>query len=221
LFSRAAFTRASINTKIGRSLAAAVERFIGRMMHSFPWRSTNVALAAIVFAAVTSPNGASAQVDTKSKAPIDITADEAEVVNSKCLTVWRGSAEAVQAQARLRADTITVYATPKAGTNADGQPACGETQKIVAEGHVYYVTQQQNVRGDHAVYSQGDNQVVITGNVIVVQGNDVARGEKLTLNVSTRDATMESGVVGPGKHGRVRGVFYPKQDGSNPPATKQ
>jgi lipopolysaccharide export system protein LptA len=184
------------------------------MMQSFPWRSTNVALFAAVFAAVTGPSGASAQVDTKSKAPIDITADEAEVINSKCLTIWRGSAEAVQAQARLRADTITVYATPKAGKNADGQPACGETQKIVADGNVYYVTQQQNVRGDHAVYLQGDNQVV-------VQGNDVARGDTLTLNVSTRDATMQSSVTGPGKHGRVRGVFYPKQDESKSSETKQ
>ena len=190
------------------------------MMQSSPWRSTNVALATALIAAVASPNGASAQVDTKSKAPIDITANEAEVTNSKCVSVWRGAAEAVQAQARLRADTITVYSAPK-GANGDGQQSCGETQRIVAEGNVFYVTQQQNVRGDHAVYSQGDDQVVITGNVIVVQGNDVARGDKLTLNVSTRDAKMESGVTGPGKPGRVRGVFYPKQDESKSPATKQ
>jgi lipopolysaccharide export system protein LptA len=190
------------------------------MMQSIPWRSTSVALAAALVAVMASPIAASAQVDTKSKAPIDITANEAEVTNSKCMTIWRGAAEAVQDRARLRADTITVYATPK-GANPDGQQSCGETQRIVADGNVYYVTQQQNVRGDHAVYSQADDQVVITGNVIVVQGNDVARGEKLTLNVSTRDAKMESGVTGPGKTGRVRGVFYPKQDDSKSPATKQ
>ena len=189
-------------------------------MQSLPWRSTSAALAAAVLAVFASPTGAPAQVDTKSKAPIDITADEAEVTNSKCLTIWRGSAEAAQAQARLRADTITVYSKPK-GDGAAGQPSCGETQKIVADGNVYYVTQQQNVRGDHAVYSPPDNQVVITGNVIVVQGNDVARGDKLTLNVSTRDAMMESGVTGAGKHGRVRGVFYPKKDESQSPAAKQ
>jgi lipopolysaccharide export system protein LptA len=190
------------------------------MMQSLPWRSTTVALTAALLAAVACPNIASAQVDTKSKAPIDITANEAEVTNSKCVSIWRGAAEAVQAQARLRADTLTVYSTPK-GSNTDGQPSCGETQRIVAEGNVYYVTQQQNVRGDHAVYSQGDDQVVITGNVIVVQGNDVARGEKLTLNVSTRDAKMESGITARGKPGRVRGVFYPKQDDSKSSATKQ
>ncbi len=189
-------------------------------MQSLPWRSTNAALAVALLTILASANGASAQVDSKSKAPIDITADEAEVTNSKCMTIWRGAAEAVQAQARLRADTITVYSIPK-GVTADGQQSCGETQRIVADGNVYYVTQQQNVRGDHAVYAQASDQVVITGNVIIVQGNDVARGDKLTLNVSTRDAKMESGVTGPGKPGRVRGVFYPKRDDSASPAKNQ
>jgi lipopolysaccharide export system protein LptA len=164
-------------------------------------------------------DGARAQVDTKSKAPIDITANEAEVTNSKCLTVWRGAAEAVQADARLRADTITVFSTPK-GVNANGQQSCGGADRIVADGHVYYVTPQQNARGDHAAYSRSQDEIVITGNVIVVQGNDVARGDKLTLTISTRDAKMESNVTGPGKLGRVRGVFYPNQDDAKSGTTK-
>lgn len=151
---------------------------------------------------------ARAQIVTGSKDPIDITADQAEVVQSKCTATWRGSAEAVQGDARLRADAITVYSAPK-GVGADGQAACGGTQRIVAEGHVYYVTPQQNARGDHAVYTTASDLIVLTGNVIVVQGNDVARGDKLTIQVSTKVATMESGVTGSGKAGRVRGVFYP------------
>ena len=50
-----------------------------------------------------------AQIDTHSKAPIDITADQAEVSNAQCSAVWRGSAEAIQEKTRLRADTIPVY----------------------------------------------------------------------------------------------------------------
>jgi lipopolysaccharide export system protein LptA len=172
------------------------------------------AAAALILAAA-----ATAQVDTKSKAPIDITANEAEVVQSKCTTIWRGAAEAVQAQARLRADTITVYATPK-GVDANGQQSCGSADRIVADGNVYYVTPQQNARGDHAVYTQPEDQIVITGDVIVVQGNDVARGDKLTLKVSTRDAVMESNTTGPGKAGRVRGVFYPNKDNSDTGTSK-
>lgn len=151
-----------------------------------------------------------AQVDTKSTAPIDVTANEAEVVNSKCVVIWRGAAEALQDHTRLRADTISVYAHPKAAS-AGGQAACGGTDRIEAEGHVFYVTPQQNARGDHAVYSAAADQIVLTGHVIVVQGADVARGDKLTIHVSTREAKMESNVTGAGRTGRVRGVFYPEK----------
>ncbi|MEO8812100.1 MAG: LptA/OstA family protein [Caulobacteraceae bacterium] len=171
------------------------------------------ALAAL--AAVALAQGARAQPDTRSSAPIDITADQAEVTNSKCLAVWRGSAEALQGQTRLRADTISVYSQPKAAA-AGGQPTCGATDRIVADGHVYYVTPQQNARGDHAVYAQGADEIVITGNVIVVQGNDVARGDKLTIKVSTREARLDSRATGAGKAGRVRGVFYPAKPAETP-----
>jgi lipopolysaccharide export system protein LptA len=149
-----------------------------------------------------------AQIGEKSGAPIDITADEAEVVNSKCLAIWRGAAEALQADTRLRANTISVYSVPK-GVNAGGQASCGGTDRIVADGQVFYVTPTQNARADHAVYSQSADQIILTGNVIVVQGNNVARGDKLTIQVSTKEARMESKVTGLGKPGRVRAVVYP------------
>jgi hypothetical protein len=43
----------------------------------------------------------------------------------------------------------------------------------------------------------------------VVKGEDVARGDKLTINVSTHEAQMQSNVTGAGKPGRVRAVVYP------------
>ncbi|HZK98634.1 MAG TPA: LptA/OstA family protein [Caulobacteraceae bacterium] len=148
----------------------------------------------------------------RSNGPIDITANEAEVVQSKCMAIWRGAAEALQGTSRLRADTITVFSHPKAA-DASGQGACGGTDRIVADGHVYYVTPQQTAHGDHAVYSQPDDQIVLTGNVIVVQGDNVARGDRLTIKVSTKEARMDSDITGPGKSGRVRGVFYPDKSG--------
>lgn len=176
-------------------------------------------LAAAGLAALVAAGGTRAQGDTRSGAPIDITANEAEVINSKCLAVWRGAAEALQGQTRLRADTISVYATPK-GVGPGGQPACGGTDRIVADGRVYYVNPQQNARGDHAVYSASADQIVITGDVVVVQGRDVARGDTLTIKISTREAKMESRATGAGKPGRVRGVFYPDQSGRDPAAAK-
>jgi lipopolysaccharide export system protein LptA len=165
-----------------------------------------VAFAAAATICVAGP--AAAQVDTHSKAPIDITADQAEVVNARCEAIWSGAAEAVQDKSRLRADTLTVYSRAKS-QNANGQPVCGGVDRIVADGHVFYVTPDQNARGDHAVYSQDRNEIIITGDVIVVKGEDVARGDKLTINTSTNEAQMVSNVTGAGRPGRVRAVVYP------------
>ncbi|HEV7157596.1 MAG TPA: LptA/OstA family protein [Caulobacteraceae bacterium] len=159
-----------------------------------------------------------AQIETRSNAPIDITANEAEVVNAKCLAIWRGAAEALQGDTRLRADTITVHQAIKGGK--DGA-SCGATQEIVAEGDVYYVTPTQNARGDRAVYSAATDQIVMTGDVIVVQGKDVARGDRLVIKVSTKRFTMESNARGARAPHRVRGVFYPERqnDTAAPPAS--
>ncbi len=180
------------------------------------------AFAAMVTAvvAMTPMDGARAQIGKASGGPIDITANEAEVFNAKCLAIWRGAAEALQGDTRLRADTISVYSVPK-GAGANGQSSCGGTDRIVADGQVYYVTPTQNARADHAVYSQTADQIILTGNVIIVQGNDVARGDKLTIKVSTKEARMESTVTGLGKPGRVRAVVYPDKSTQSGDAVAQ
>ncbi len=157
-----------------------------------------------------------AQISPSSNAPVDMSADEAEVVNSKCVTTWRGSAEALQGDSRIRANTITAYLKPKGAPGPGGQANCGGTDRIEADGDVFYVTPTQIARGDHAVYSADAGQIVLTGNVIVVQGKDVARGDRLTIEVATREGHLDA----PAKGGRVRAVFYPNQPGTPgaPPA---
>ena len=161
---------------------------------------------------------------TPSKAPVDITADQAEVVQSKCMAIWRGAAEAVQDTSRLRADTITVFSKikpPKSAAAKDGDaPGCGGTERIEASGNVYYVTPERNARGDHAVYTPADSQIVMTGDVIVVQGQDVARGDKLIIDVASHQARMISDVTGLGRPGRVRGVYFPDKP-AEPPSPVQ
>ncbi len=159
---------------------------------------------------------ARAQIETNSNAPIDITANEAEVVNSKCLAIWRGDAEALQGDSRLRANTITVYQSPK-GKDAGGQPNCGPTERVIAEGNVYYVTPTQRAHGERAVYTAADDEIIMTGDVVVAQGKDVARGDKLIIKVSTKQFTMVSNATGARAPNRVRGVFYP-QKASQPAA---
>jgi lipopolysaccharide export system protein LptA len=170
---------------------------------------------------------APAQIESQSNAPIDITADQAEVIQSKCEAIWRGAAEVLQEHSRIRADKITVFSHPKpaaatarAGSPADSQTSCGAADKYEADGHVYYVTPDRHVRGDHAVYTQADDQIVMTGDVIVVQGESVARGDKLIIDVGAHQARMVSDASGLGKPGRVRGVYFPDKAAPATPAAK-
>ena len=154
---------------------------------------------------------AAAQLATGSNAPVDITADEGEVVNSQCLSIWRGDAEALQATTRLRAKVIRVFSSPKPGVAANSQGRCGATQRLEAEGDVYYVTPSQAVRGDRAVYLAETDIITITAADVVTQGRSVARGDRMTVRVKTGQVNLESSVKGRGKPGRVRGVFYPSE----------
>jgi lipopolysaccharide export system protein LptA len=175
----------------------------------------NTWTAAVVLTVLGWGAASSAQIAGNSKAPIDITANEAEVINAQCATTWRGNAEALQDKTRLRADTIRVFARPK-GAAANGPPDCGATDRIEADGHVYYVNPQQTARADRAVYTAASDDVVMTGNVIVVQGSDVARGERLTINVTTHQAKMDAGDGG----GRVRAVIYPDKATTDAPVSR-
>ena len=179
-------------------------------------RPTRRWAAMAALAVVASSHAALAQIETNSNAPIDITANEAEVVNSKCLAIWKGAAEALQGDSRLRANTITVYQAPKS-KDASGQQTCGATERVIADGNVYYVTPTQRAHGERAVYTAADDEIVMTGNVVVAQDKNVARGDKLIIKVSTKQFTMVSNATGAGTPNRVRGVFYPKK--SDQPAT--
>src|SRR5215217_8069388 len=78
-----------------------------------------------------------AQVGTataSSSEPLDIEADELETQQNQCILIWRGRAEALQAGARLRADTMTAHLEKKAGpANAEGGN-CGNVQTVDARG---------------------------------------------------------------------------------------
>ena len=164
-----------------------------------------------------------AQIAPSSNAPVDVTADELEVQNSQCLAIWRGSAEALQEQSRLRANVLNIYNKQRAGgsrqtgPNLGGGGNCGTLDRMEADGNVYYVTPTQVIKGDHAVYLADSRTITVTGDVVATQGKNVLTGARLVVNTDTGQATMVSSVQGRGKSGRVRGVFYPNQ-GSAPAA---
>jgi len=165
-----------------------------------------------------------ASTPTASNGPMDISADNGTFDNATCVSTWSGAAEVLQGTARLRADTIRAYfkkkpaaagaSAPSGGdTSALGMPGatqsnCGATERVEADGDVFYVTPEQVARGDHAVYSADGAQIVMTGDVIVVQGKSVIHGDRLVIQTATHKAEMESIAHGRGVPNRVRAVLF-------------
>jgi lipopolysaccharide export system protein LptA len=161
---------------------------------------------------------AAAQIATNSKAPVDVTADQLETANAECKATWSGKAEALQDTARLRADVLRIF--NKKGPAKGGDPAkaggqaCGDMDRMEAEGSVYYVTSKgEKVRANRAVYEAGSTTITMIGDVIAVQGQNVLRGDRMVFNTDTGEGKMEGG-AGAGSKTRPRGVFYPQQSAS-------
>lgn len=155
------------------------------------------------------------QLGPNADGPIDITADELEVQNKACISIWRGRAEALQGDARVRADVLKAVFETKGGSGAASTGACGDLIRIEAQGSVYYVTtKDQRVHGDNAVYDAGSETVTVTGDVVALQGQNVLRGSRMVFNTQTGEGRMVGTATGKNAAGRPRGVFYPskKQD---------
>ena len=173
------------------------------------------AAIALLSLAVAAP--AAAQIATNSKAPIDITSDELDTQNNTCVSVWQGNVEALQDTSRLRTDQLKMFMETKAkpgsnnGAGGSAGSSCGNITRMEAHGSVFYVTPQQRVHGDEAIYEAEPDTITVIGDVVAVNGQNVLRGERMVINQKTGQGQMVTDVKGRNKPGRVRGVFYPQQ----------
>ncbi|MBI2262208.1 MAG: LPS export ABC transporter periplasmic protein LptC [Caulobacterales bacterium] len=120
-----------------------------------------------------------------------------EVSRTPTALSLRGRAELTQGDSRIRADRV------------EGVISNGDLSRVEASGNVYFVTPEQTIRGDRAVYTPSNDTIVLTGDVILTQGENVMTGGRLTYNTRTEAAEMD----GAG-NGRVQGVFYPESSGT-------
>ena len=151
--------------------------------------------AAVLLAALALPTLGGAQTAPNSAdAPIAWSSDDVQYEGDTLTLI--GRAELIQGQNRLRADRLAGFSQTS-------------DSRMEATGNVYFVTPDQTIRGDRAVYTTGNDTIVVTGDVILTQGENVATGSRLTYNTRTESARLEGG-----SNGRVQGVFYPSSTGN-------
>jgi len=80
-------------------------------------------------------------------------------------------------------------------------------KKLEALGGVIVTSKDQKATGDRADFEMKANTVVLTGNVVISQGQNVMKGDRLVVDLNSSRAHMEAGSKG--APGRVQGLFVP------------
>ena len=156
------------------------------------------------------PNVAHAQFASGSKAPTTISADHADYRGAT--TILTGGVDVRQGDVRVLADKMTIYSSSAGGLGQN------DFSRIVAEGSFYYLTSDQEVRGEKGVYTKADDTFVVTGDVILKQADgNVVTGDKLFYNLTTQNARVVGTCKGRrcGAKGRVNILIKNAQSTTN------
>ena len=161
--------------------------------------------------------------------PIRITSTSLEVRDKDHYATFIGNVHVVQGESTLRCKTLVVFyeerggagAAPKGGQSSGNQ----QIKRLEAKGNVV-ITQKdqatqkdQTATGDNGVFEMKTNTAILTGNVVVTQGDSVIRGDKLFIDMTTGISRVEGGGVKalfkpnsqpPGQPGSAPGAKEPK-----------
>lgn len=176
---------------------------------------TTLTLCAAALLVVALPLPAQAQFATNSNAPITGSADDVDYRAE--VTVLSGQVDIRQADVRILADTMKVFSGPRRGTNTATDDAFGDIERIEAIGNFFYITPEQEVTGQQGVYERVKDSFTVTGDVILLQGEDnVVTGDQLVYNLTTNQATVTGNCKGRrcGSAGRVN-ILIKNNDNQN------
>jgi lipopolysaccharide export system protein LptA len=167
--------------------------------------------------------------------PIQIEAASLEVRDKQKEATFSGDVKVVQGDTTMKSKTLVVFydggnsATQPAGNApAKGaqktqmkaaQPGPGGSssiRKLEARGNVIVTQKDQVVTGEAAVFDTRSNLVTMTGGsngVVLTQGKNVLRGDKLIVDMTNGTSRVESST------GKVQGVFQSSGSGQGGPTS--
>ena len=126
--------------------------------------------------------------------PIRVNADRSEVLERERKMVLIDNVDITQGDARLRSDVVTLEFSSSGNTTTSGLgSAFGDIRTMTARGNVFYVTPELKANGDLGVYVASTDTITLTGNVVLVRGEDVAKGERLVIELAEGRTTLDGG----------------------------
>lgn len=150
--------------------------------------------------------------------PIRVNADNSSVYERQRRVLVVGNVDIIQGEARLRADKVTLTYSGTPETGGTGQSGVGRgfgaIETMTADGNVFYITPDLKARGDRGTYAAASDTITMTGDVVLIRGEDVARGCELVLEVTAGRSTLR----GCGEDGRVQMLIVPDgEEGADRP----
>jgi lipopolysaccharide export system protein LptA len=154
--------------------------------------------------------------------PVNIEAERLEVRDKDKTAVFSGKVVVTQGDTNMRCKTLTVFYVGQPGKDDAAKPVAkgpaGAEQKIKkleAHGDVVVTQNDQIATGDDALFDMDTNIVTMTGKVVLTQGQNVLRGSKLVVDMTSGYSRVESGAA---NGGRVQGLFVPSGGSPTSPA---
>jgi lipopolysaccharide export system protein LptA len=132
-------------------------------------------------------------IEIDGSAPVEVTADNLTVEQNSNSATFEGNARVVQGELILAAKTIMVR------YNAE-QSAI---ESVTATTNVMFTNGSEVAEAQSGVYTIGSATVNLSGDVVLVQGNNAISGDTLKLDLATSRGTMS---------GNVKTIFVPKSD---------
>ena len=126
--------------------------------------------------------------------PIRVNADRSEVLDKERKVILIDNVDITQGEARLRADIVTIeYGATGNTTTAGLGSNFGDIRSMTARGNVFYVTPDLKANGDLGVYVASTDTITLTGDIVLVRGEDVAKGERLVMELAAGKTTLDGG----------------------------
>ncbi|HSI42547.1 MAG TPA: LptA/OstA family protein [Xanthobacteraceae bacterium] len=152
---------------------------------------------------------------TSRSQPVKIDANSLEVRDKDKAAIFSGNVVVSQGDTTMRSRELVVFYDGKeaakapdgapnppapndaAGALAGGSPVgSAAIRRLEANGGVVVTTKEQTATGDQGVFEMRTNTITLTGKpVVLTSGQNVIRGQKLTVDLNTGSAKFEGGRV--------------------------
>jgi lipopolysaccharide export system protein LptA len=165
--------------------------------------------------------------------PIQIESATLEMRDKKKEATFSGNVKVIQGDTTMTSKTLVVFyesgsaaAAPPANSKAPAKSALAQSaaiqsatpgpggassiKRLEAKGNVVVTQKDQIVTGETAVFDTKTNLVTMLGGVVLTQGKNVLRGDRLLVDMTTGVSRVES------DGGRVQGLFQSSGQGGSP-----